>query len=122
MEESFLIKISFSCSIIGLVSLFLISSFVDEGSINIGSVTSSDIGTIVKLCGNVTNKYTTKNKHVFMNLKDETGEIKVVVFNQTASKFNLNLIELNRVCITGKVNIYRGELEIIANRVETYGP
>jgi DNA/RNA endonuclease YhcR with UshA esterase domain len=121
MEEDLLLKISIICSIAGLISLFLISNFIESKPVNISGITPDDIGSVVKICGNITNKYISKNKHIFLNIEDNTGNIKVVIFNQTTLNLNIDPYELKKhdnVCVIGKVDIYENELEIILRDLE----
>ena len=118
MEESGLLKLSLACSLLGLLSIFLVSGQVSENALEIGSVTGDMTGVAAKVCGNVTYKHVSKNNHLFFRLTDETGTISVVVFNDTARGMTGNpysLEEGDNICALGKVGMYKGSVEILAD-------
>ncbi len=118
MEESGLLKLSLACSLLGLLSIFLVSGQVSENALEIGGVTGDMTGVAAKVCGNITYKHVSKNNHLFFRLTDETGTISVVVFNGTARGMTGNpysLKEGDNICALGKVGMYKGSVEILAD-------
>lgn len=113
MQEQMLLKISLLISLAGLVSLFWIASNPDFDATPVGSITPDDVGRAIKACGDIEDKFTSKNGHVFFQLNDGSGKIKVVVFNSTKIT-----VGEESSCVTGRVDVYKGEIEIIANVVE----
>lgn len=117
MEEKLLRNISIVCSIAGLALLFFISRIVELNQTDIIQIGYEDIGKNVKVCGLIASKFTSKNGHVFLKLKDKTESIDIVIFNNTAKKFNLNFKD-KEVCITGIVDEYKEKLKIIAKNIQ----
>jgi len=120
MEESGLLKLSLACSLLGLLSIFLVSGYVSEAILDIGSVTGDITGVAAKVCGNVTYRHVSKNNHLFFRLTDSTGTISVVVFNSTARSMDGNpysIEEGDDICAFGEVSMYKGEVEILADRM-----
>jgi DNA/RNA endonuclease YhcR with UshA esterase domain len=115
MDEGAILRVSLACAVLGLIATGLMSFQVTGSTVSISGISPEDAGRVVKVCGNVTEKFTSRNGHVFFRLLD-TGGIDVVVFNDTAHKA-LGLGNGDRVCITGEVGIYKGELEIILRDV-----
>ena len=113
MEERLLLRISLLVSIIGLVALFLIANSIVFEKVLIEDIMPDDIGRGIKACGEVENKFTSKKGHTFFDLNDESGGIKVVVFNSTQTED-----PGNNICVTGRVDLYKGEIEIIADVIE----
>ena len=120
MEESGLLKLSLLCSLIGLVSMALVAGQITGTNTKIGDIEAGMKGMAVKVCGNLTEVHVSEAKHVFLGLADSSGSISVVVFNSTAmgmepSPYKLGVGEL--VCVDGEVGVYRGEVEVIAERL-----
>lgn len=95
---------------IGLFILSLISTQPAE-EVNINSLEASNIGAKVAVTGNISTTYST-DEAVFMEIKDETGKIKGVSFNELP-EFS------GRSRVTGRVDLYQGELQLI---VDEAGP
>lgn len=120
MEESGLLKLSLAFSLVGLLAIFLVSGQVSESTLEIGSVTGDMSGVAAKVCGNITYRHVSSNNHLFFRLTDSTGTISVVVFNQTARGMAGNpysLKEGDNVCAYGSVGMYKGSVEVIAERL-----
>lgn len=125
MNEKNLRDVAIICSLVGLIILFFISQNLDMERTNIGEISVDELGRVVKICGFAKDKFISKKENIFFNLKDETGEIKVVIFKNTAKsikkKFEMNLYELDEIdefCVIGEVNEYKREIEVIGKRVE----
>jgi DNA/RNA endonuclease YhcR with UshA esterase domain len=110
MEEKTLSNIALISVIIGIISLFVISYFLDYKETEIGMIDGSYLGKNVKVIGEVGkfNDYGTLKTFI---VKDNTGEIMVVVFTESLE------VEGN-VEIVGSVEDYKGSLEIIADKIE----
>jgi len=113
MQENSLLRISLLLSLAGLAAMSLIASNMNIDKTAIGSITPGDIGRTLKACGEVENKFTSKNGHTFFSLNDNTGKIKVVIFNSTKTE-----VKANQACVTGRIDLYQGEIEIITKEVK----
>ncbi len=107
MKESTLLKLCILWSLFAILGLFFISEF------NTAKVPTSSIedyyGEEVVIEGKII-KQTAKPEATFINLETETEEILVVLFDE--QEFNGTQIR-----VQGKVDIYRGRFEIIANKI-----
>ncbi|MBI2675399.1 MAG: hypothetical protein HYX24_03005 [Candidatus Aenigmarchaeota archaeon] len=126
MKEQTIKHLSIFCSLAGLAMLYLSLDFIQPKAASIDSLSISDIGKGVKVCGNITEK-SVKNNHIFMKLTNGSGRISIVVFNQTAASirdkgYNIyNITPYTSLCFLGNVAEYpkgSGALEIIVKRVE----
>lgn len=117
MSDSQLIKISFLIALIGLACLFALYVVLEPEHLTIKDITLSNIGHEVVVTGSISS-IAVNNDHVFITLSDNSSSIKVVVFANTAKNhpeiYNLTSGVLT---IQGKVDNYKGELEIVANKI-----
>lgn len=119
MKERSLLLLSLACSFLGLLGLYLISLWIELPQIKVAEVTPELVGQSTRLCGELSWKYVQQRGHVFFRLSDETGSIKVVVFNSSAKQLGAyELKEGQRVCVVGRIDEYKGELEIIPARID----
>ena len=113
MNEKKLLKIALICSLIGLLILFIFSDNISIEEKDISKIEDEDIGNNVKIIGKV-NRITNTDKVAFLGISQETTkEITVVLFKDK----NISLLPGMRVEITGSVEDYNGEKEIIGNKV-----
>jgi len=121
MDESFLTRVAVVCSVAGLVALFLLSNSTTSAIVPIGELTAENVGIVTRVCGNITNKYTSKQGHIFFHVTDRSGGIDVVVFNNSVGRVGANPHNLstgNRVCILGRVDIYKNRIEMLPRDIE----
>ncbi len=117
MEEKKLLYIALTSAIIGILSLFFISSHLSSNQIPISQITPEYEGSNVRICGKITSKTVTSAGHVFLTIKDNSGSIKVVAFNDTAEKLGIYYLEkYDNICVSGKVKEYKGELEVLLSK------
>ncbi|MFH0928936.1 MAG: OB-fold nucleic acid binding domain-containing protein [Candidatus Aenigmatarchaeota archaeon] len=109
-----ILKISIAVSIIGIVSLFFITMIFEE---EITEVSEIKIGQIEKINGMVTSVYVSRDSHVFLKVADNTGEVTVVAFKNSNIDEAYDLEIGEEVTVLGRVDEYKGELEIIANEI-----
>lgn len=124
MQEKIIRNIALFCSVAGLILLFYISGQIEATPVRIGEISIDDVGIGVKVCGEIIEKRVSNN-HVFMKLEDETGSIRLVVFNSTALKLRDSGVDVygfsigERICSTGVVDEYpkgSGGLELVYRR------
>ena len=119
MNEKNLLKLCLTCSILGLVILFIGVQYVEARVMYVGEIGEKEIGNLVSVKGRVYSRYYT-GEHMFFTLKDKTGEIKVVVFENTIKRLGIEPGEIKNgleISIEGVVERYKGELEILPERV-----
>ncbi|MEE9322948.1 MAG: exodeoxyribonuclease VII large subunit [Candidatus Aenigmarchaeota archaeon] len=121
MNEGNLVKISVIGVSISLVLLYLITSQVFSSSVKIGEIDKSFVGKTVNITGEVTGIFQSKG-HVFFDLKDDTGKVKVVLWEDTLELLEINNVNTSEIrngkniSIIGDVQLYKGELEVIPIR------
>jgi exonuclease VII large subunit len=122
VNEDKMLRISLIGSILGLLALYFIVLNISSVHVKVGEVTGSFMGNVVKVDGEVKDFYEHRNGHFFFNLEDDTGEIRVVIWEDMIEELRLGGIDVSgirdgaRLEITGTVELYRGELELIPLR------
>jgi len=112
MKETILLKIALIVSLVGLVSLYLISNNIEINEKNIEKITIDNKDEFVKVKGLVSRVIDTE-KVTIINVM-QPGEITVVLFKSNNATTPIQ--EGNEVEIIGKVDEYEGKLEIIAQK------
>lgn len=90
--------------------LIIFSFFIEPPLKNIGEISIKNMDEWIKVRGEITNIKETGGVTI-LNLKDETGEIMAVVFDKLD-------IKKEKVEIIGKVENYKGTLEIVIKRIK----
>ena len=119
MKDKTLMKISLIISVVGLVALFVFVQFTEPSKVSISQISDSMLGQNVEVSGLI-ESFTTKNNNVFFTLDDGTGNISIVMFESIARK-NPEVYALKdqiRVSVTGKISLYKSELELIASSLK----
>lgn len=118
MNERRLTRVSLIGIFITLVLLYIITNQNFSFHVKIGDIDKSFTGKTVNITGEITGLFT-NNGHVFFDLKDETGKIKIVLWEDTIDilrngKVNVDEIKNGKsVNIIGNVQLYKGELEVL---------
>jgi exonuclease VII large subunit len=107
MDDKKFLFISLMLSLIGLFALVLIATFSAPPVMQIEDLENS-IGKVVAIKADVAG-ISYKPDVVFLNLGDSSGEIKAVFFGDPG----FDLIRGDEVAVKGKVQVYRGDLEIV---------
>lgn len=122
MKDNNIIKLCLLFSVIGLVSLFLITQFEEVENIPIGKIDESHMGQMVKVNGEVTDKYVSKDGHLFFDLTENGNNIKIVLFNNKLNDLGLKPEEIKgKIEIIGIVKKYKGEMEILPEKIGLQG-
>ena len=109
MDEKKISKIALASVVLGIIALFVISYFLDYKETPINEIDASDLGKNVKVIGEV-GKFNDYGKVKTFLLKDETGEIMIAVFTESLE------VE-GKVEVVGSVEDYKGNIEIIADKI-----
>ncbi|MCD4759361.1 hypothetical protein K8R33_00550 [archaeon] len=107
MKDKTLLKISFFCSLFGILIILLITETTTIKKVDIGELTNEDIDRLVAISGQVT-RITDVETVLIINIKDKTGEMVAMVFKDKIP----SLKQYQEVTIEGKVIEYKGKLEI----------
>jgi len=126
MREKSLRKIAIVCFLVGMAMLFLVSKNLELESkpTDIGDITVDDLNRVVRVCGRVTEKSVSGGRHVFLEIRDDSGGIKTAIFNDTAenlARYKIDVydvLEGDELCVRGEVSEWKNEIEIVANWVE----
>jgi len=110
-----ILKISIVVAIVGLISLFLISRVFTE---EVKEISELKIGQMERIRGMVTSVYVSRDSHVFLKVADNTGEITVVAFKNSNIDEAYDLEIGEEVSVLGRVDEYKGDLEIIAKEIK----
>ena len=121
MNERNLTKMSIIGISLCLFLLYVISIQNFSLNVKIGDIDKSFIGKSVNVTGEITETYRDKG-NMFFDIKDETGKIKVVLWEDTLELLEINNVNVGgikngeKINIMGSVQLYKGELEIIPIR------
>lgn len=117
MNDAGLLKVSLGLSTIGIILLFYVSTTTEPSRVSIGEVDFDDSGRLISIEGRITSKRVNKDGHMFIKLADDTGSISTVLFSSAAKQLDTVVLECLRegadVTVTGRVEEYRGALEVI---------
>jgi RecJ-like exonuclease len=105
-----LLSLALIFSLVGLFSLLLIAEYLEVEQVSIAEL-EQRIGQRVSISGEIV-KVTQKPAVNFFELADATGRLSVVAFGEM-TEVNTN----TKVSVSGKVELYKGELEVIADQI-----
>lgn len=122
MNEKHLFRLALICSLIGLIGVVAASLMIKTEISSIASLAEMKEGTYVKITGNIINIRQTE-KAAFLDVGDETGKITIVAFADNKGFIQKDVLPAfmdkgSNVSIEGKVSIYNGNPEILAERIE----
>ena len=107
-----LLPLCLSISLIGILTLLIISNTIQPKLININQITNKQLKKQIIISGQITNiKTYDKSNFQVITIQDKTGKIRATLNNPINITKNQNLI------ITGKVSEYQGRLQIQANKI-----
>ena len=121
MNEKKLAKLSVAGVIFCSILLYLVTYQLSSLHVNIGEIDKSFAGKIVNITGFV-KSIRENDGNIFMNIQDDTGDIKIVLWEDTIRLLETKNIDANAIKIgeainvVGDVQIYMGELEVIPMR------
>jgi DNA/RNA endonuclease YhcR with UshA esterase domain len=108
-----LIKISITVAIVGIIALFFIVKYQQQNTVKISDL---EQGQIERITGMINSVYVSKDGHTFLKVTDSSGEISVVAFKSS----NIDVYDLeigDQISVLGRVEEYKGSLEIIAKEI-----
>jgi DNA/RNA endonuclease YhcR with UshA esterase domain len=119
MEDKKIFKLALFTAIFGLVGMMFSASYITPQNVQIKEINRGMLDKEVSVEGLVTDvSQSQKGGTYFLELMDETGKIKLVIFESAASeieKTNINIENFNkrRIRVVGKVAEYQGSMELI---------
>jgi DNA/RNA endonuclease YhcR with UshA esterase domain len=111
MQERTLLIVALVWSLIGLFILLVLASFSQPAQLTINQL-GDKVGKVVIVNANVASVGYNKDT-AFLMLNDSTGEISAVFFGNP----KYEIIEGDKVAIKGKVQLYKGEIEIVVQEL-----
>ncbi len=108
---------SLAISIIGFLAMVSITLGIEPRQVAVSEITSETIGQEIITQGMI-GSYFTNEGNVFIELKNRTS-MKIVMFSREAGKqpWVYDLRKGDLIAVQGKVQVYKNELEIIANKI-----
>lgn len=109
MQENVLLKIALICSIIGLISIFLLSKNLTLDQTNL--ITKDELDQTIKVKG-VINRITNYEKNTIIEIT-KTEKLDIVLFEN-----NINLKPGEKITATGQLKQYKGNFELLADEIK----
>jgi len=112
-------RIALAMAIIGVAGIAVISQYTGPEKLKANAVTNNKIGRLAEVSGTIAS-YFSKDGNVFIDLQDETGTLQVVMFERTArnQKEVYGLKKGDNITATGKILLYKSEIEMQADKIE----
>ncbi|MFH0752827.1 MAG: OB-fold nucleic acid binding domain-containing protein [archaeon] len=107
MKDETMMKLSLIITLIGIITLFVLTEVIEVGKYNIAEVTEGDvtvIGTIIDII-----EY---DKLTVFKVEDSSGEIEVVVFDT-----ELKIGKGDKVEVSGEISSYKGKKQLEAESI-----
>jgi DNA/RNA endonuclease YhcR with UshA esterase domain len=108
MQERTFLLLAVLWSLIGLFILILLVNFAQPSVLQISDL-EENVGKIVQLDNLAVASVSYKTDTVFLTLEDPTGKMSAVYFD----KPKFDLLKGDLVSVRGKVQLYKGNLEIV---------
>jgi DNA/RNA endonuclease YhcR with UshA esterase domain len=116
------LKLSLLVSTVGLGMLFYVSITYEESVESISQLDYDSVGNRVAITGEILSKSTHKEGHIFLKVGDSSGWIRVALFDSYVERLSEGQLDCLRVggslWIRGRVEEYRGSLEIVPRQKE----
>jgi DNA/RNA endonuclease YhcR with UshA esterase domain len=102
----------------GIIFLFVFAQAIETEKMDIVNIDKSTIGSNIEVFVSVVSYYAS-NGDYFLKVSDNTGNIMAVLFKNEAGIFDVSKLKKGqKIKITGKVSEYKGNLEIIAYKID----
>ena len=107
-------KLALSCSVIGLISLFVISISIELPSAEIGQIEILEPESEVRITGTVS-KVTDRDKIMYLDVVQPEA-VNVMLFKSS----NFSIQKGDFVEIQGEIQEYKGRKQLLANKIELF--
>ena len=104
-----MLKVALITAVLGIIAIALIVKLTDLKEISLGDAKQADEGAMVKVTGTVARVTSKEGFSIISIMKEES--MTVVLFD------SINLSKGQKVEITGKVQAYEGEKELVADNI-----
>lgn len=110
-------KLSLICSLTGVAAIYAAAMQTHPMMTPIASLDNDFVGLKVAISGQVVDSYEHRDGHLFLKLRDDSeGVVSVPVFARLRAELGEPIELLDMVQVTGEVELYRGELEVVPER------
>ena len=122
MNDRQLMRLCFIGAFLGIAAIYMVSLQIQAGPVGAGEISAGMSGQVVKVTGEVVDLYRHANGHVFFSIRDETGKVRVVLWQDDVERLEISGFNISGIRngisaeVTGSVEMYRGEPEIIPVR------
>lgn len=114
---NYIILICLSTSLAGLFMIYLAASNSEPEMLEIGDLSQESVGRVVTIEGQIKSKKLHEEGHVFLTISDGGKLIQAPIFSNVAQYMDIDsLKEKSGVRITGTVDDYRGQLQVIPRK------
>lgn len=103
-------------TVICIFILYTITFQVSSRTVNIGEIDSSYAGTAVNITGEIIS-IREGGGNLFIGMKDTTGAIKVVLWEDSIKSMMMKDVDISRLEIGAKINVI-GDIQIYKNEIE----
>jgi len=111
MHSTVLIKVAMTTSLVGIIGLFIMMQFTIIPEHDISHIKMMEDGTVVKTKG-VVKRVTNNGNLTFIDI-ERVETMNVIVFDS----LSLRLRQGDVISVEGKLEEYKGETEIIADKI-----
>ncbi len=119
MRDREVVSLSLVVATLGIVTLSFAAGTAKPEVMKIAELSGAQLGALVEVEGEVVDVKNHRNGHVFLRLSDGTGEVKVALFRSVAREVEPQCLrEGARVAVVGRVEEYRGEIELVPREGE----
>lgn len=119
VKESQLIRLCVLGSVSGIVALYFASFMVATLDMDAGRISQNHVGMKVRVSGVVEDLREHRNGHIFFEIRDDTGSVDVVIWEDRVEQFGMSGIDVGEIRegtgieITGNVELYRGNVQVV---------
>ncbi len=119
MNDRYMFKIALVLSILGIIGMIIFSGQLEPNELQIKEINPGMLDEEISVEGIVEDLKESPNKHTyFLEIMDNTGKIKVVIFEKEAYELEKNNLKIQnlikrRIKVLGTVTEYDGHLELI---------
>lgn len=117
-KKNFLVAISLSVSIAGLLMIYFTAKSIEPDPISISEVDDTLVGTLISVKGFIVSKTDHDTGHIFLTISDGRKKLHVPIFSSVADRLD-NRFYLEKgaeISVTGNVDEYRGQLQVIPRK------
>ena len=114
---------SLSMSVIGLVLIYIAATNIEPDTLEIGEINAELVGKTVSTEGYIKSEKMNENGHLFITISDGNKNLQVPIFSSVMQHMEESDFKKGyKLKVTGLVDEYRGQLQIIPRKPEDIKP